>query len=62
MGKRRLRENLINVYKYLKGGGRQMDEARVFSVVHSNRTRSNGLTLEYRKFHTNMWKNLFTVR
>ena len=32
LGKRRLREDLINVYKYLKGGGRQMDEALLSGV------------------------------
>jgi len=31
--RKRLRGDLINIYKYLKGGGRQMDEARLFSVV-----------------------------
>ncbi len=62
LGKRRLGMVLINVYKYLKGGGRQMDEARLFSVVCSDRTRSNDLKLEHRKFHTNMWKNFFMVR
>jgi len=38
-----------------------MDEARLFLVVYSNRTRSNGQKLEHRKFHTNIQKN-FTVR
>jgi len=52
--------DLINVYKYLKGDGRQMDEAGLFSVVCSHRTRSNGIKL--RMFSTNMWKNFYTVR
>ena len=39
-----------------------MDEARLFSVVCSNRTRSNGLKLVNRRFCTNMQKNFFTVR
>ena len=51
----------MKVHKYLKGGGRQMYEARLSSVVCSDRTRSNGLKLEHRNFHTKMWKN-FTVR
>ena len=62
LGKRRLRGDLINVYKYLKSGGKQMDKARIFLVVCSIRTRNNGLKLECRKFHTNMQKSFFTVR
>ena len=38
-----------------------MDEARLFSVVCSNRTRSNGLKLKHGKYHRNMQKN-FTVK
>ena len=60
--KRKLKGDLINVCKYLKGGGRQMDEARPSCVMCSNRTRSNDLKLEHRKFHTNMQKNFFKVR
>jgi len=61
-GKKRLRGDFINVYKYLNGGGWQTDEARNFSVVCSDRTRSNGLKLQHRKFHTNKWKKFLTVR
>jgi len=39
-----------------------MDEPRLFLVVCSNRTRSNGLNPEDRKFHTNMQKKFFMVR
>jgi len=42
--------DLINVYKYLKGSGRQIDEVRLFSVACGDRTKSNGLKLEHRKF------------
>ena len=62
LGKRRLRGDLLHVYKDLKRDRRQMDEASLLLVVCSDRTMSNGLKPEQRKFHTNMQKNFFTVR
>ena len=59
-GKKKTEGDMISVYKYLKGSGRQMNKDRFFFVVCSNRTRSNGLKLGHRKFH--MQKNLYTVR
>ncbi|PKU47959.1 reverse hypothetical protein [Limosa lapponica baueri] len=59
--KRRLRGDLIYVYKYLKSGLKD-DGAGLFSVVSSDRTRGNRPKLEHKKFHTNTRKNFFTVR
>jgi len=58
--KRRLRGDLRNAYKDLKGGC-QEDGARLFPVLPSNTTRGNGHKLKHRKFHLNM-KNFFTLR
>jgi len=58
---RRLRGDLTNAYKYLKGKC-QEDGARLFSVVPSDSTRGNGHKLKYGKFQLNMRKNFFTLR
>ena len=59
--KRRLRGDLINVYKYLRCG-RQRHKVGLFSVVCGNRARGNSHKLKHRKFCTNVHKNFFTVR
>ena len=52
--------NLINVYKNLETGC-QDNRGRFFSMVPSDRMRSNGHKLKHRKYHLNMRKNFFTV-
>ncbi|KGL80715.1 hypothetical protein N309_08555, partial [Tinamus guttatus] len=59
--KRRLRGDLISVYKYLKGGSAE-DGAGLFSVVATYRTRGNGHKLKHQKFHRNLRKKFLIVR
>ncbi|KGL76787.1 hypothetical protein N309_08189, partial [Tinamus guttatus] len=59
--KRRLRGDLISVYKYLQGGSEE-DGAGLFSVVATDRTRGYGHKLKHQKFHRNLRENFLTVR
>jgi len=61
LNKRRLRGDLMNASKRLKGRC-QEDGARLFSVVPSHKARGKGHKLKQRKFHLNMRKNFFTLR
>jgi len=54
---RKLRGNLIHVYKYLTRGSKE--GARLFSVVSSDRKRGNRHKLKYSEFHLNIRTNLF---
>lgn len=49
------RLDLIKMYKYLKGGGKD-DRARPFSVVSSEVTRGSGHKPKHRKFYLNLRK------
>ena len=60
LGKRRLRRDLITVYKYLKCRS-QVGEASLFSVVHSDRTKDTVQNTEYMKFHTDRRNNFYAV-
>lgn len=56
--KKRLRGDLLNVYKYLKGS---YQDSQAFAVVPSARTRGKVHKLEHRRFHPNIRKHFFKV-
>ena len=60
-GKRRIRGNLIQVFKMLKGENKA-DFSKFFKIQDSNRTRGNSCKLFKQRSHLDLRKNFFSQR
>ncbi|KAE8610529.1 hypothetical protein XENTR_v10012157 [Xenopus tropicalis] len=59
--KRRLRRDMITLYKYIRGDYRQLGDV-LFSHKNNQRTRGHPYRLEEQSFHLNQRRGFFTVR
>lgn len=59
--KRKMREDLINEYKYLKDICQEYG-IKLFLVVPSDRMRNTDYKVKHKKFYPSMRKNLFTLK
>ena len=59
--KRRLREDMIALFKYLKGCHTEEGQD-LFSILPVCRTQNNGLKLQEARFRLDIRKNFLTVR
>ena len=59
--KRRIRGDMINMYKYIRGPYSKLG-VELFTLRSTQKTRGHSLRLVEKRFHLQIWKGFFTVR